>query len=96
MSGARHRTLFHARRRQAWYLCGAAKTLAGVGQTERWFLKSFFVAGAVFGELGDVLTRLKAEFCEIVVIIDFGHDGDSIWQVQHFRCLRLTFLWQAQ
>ena len=25
------------------------------------------------------------------VIFDFGHDDDSVWQVQHFGCLGLIF-----
>ena len=38
---------------QAWhFLHVALKTLAGVGQNERWFWMSCFMAGAAFGELG--------------------------------------------
>ena len=59
---------------QAWYFWDVAKTLAGVGQNERWVWKSFFVAGLYLVNLDDVLTGSKAAFCETVVIFDFGHD----------------------
>ena len=33
--------------------------------------------------LEDALKR-STSFCETVVIFDFGHDDDSVWQVQYF------------
>ena len=41
--------------------------------------------------LDDILKGSKASFCETVVMFDFGHDDDSVWQVQHFGCLGLIF-----
>ena len=41
--------------------------------------------------LDDVLKGSKVSFCETIVIFDLGHDGDSVWQLQHFRCLGLIF-----
>ena len=49
------------------------------------------MAGAVFGELDDVLKGSKASFCETVVIFDLGHDDDSVLQVWNFGCLGLIF-----
>ena len=37
-----------------------AKTLAGAGRHERWFQRSFFMAGAVFGEPGRCWARLES------------------------------------
>jgi len=71
---------------QAWHFLRVAKTMAGVGQNWMWFWRSFCGAGAVFGNLvymDDVLKGSKASFCETVVIFDFGHDDDSMWQVRH-------------
>ena len=52
VTGAGHRTLFHPRGRRGTF-CMLAKILAGVSQNERLFWRSFFVAGAVFGEPKD-------------------------------------------
>ena len=44
--------------------------------------------------LDDALIGSKVSFCEAVVILGFGHD-DSVWQVQHFGCLRFFFMASA-
>ena len=41
--------------------------------------------------LDDVSKRSKVSFCEPVVMFDFGHDDDSVWEAQHFECLGLSF-----
>ena len=41
--------------------------------------------------LDNVLKGSKALLCEAIVEFDFGHDEDSMWQVQRFGCLRLIF-----
>ena len=75
---------------QAWRFLHIAKMFAGVCQNKRWFWMSFFVAGVVFDELWrPFLKGSKVSFCEIVVTFDFGYDDDSVWQAQHFECLRL-------
>ena len=45
---------------QAWHFLDVAKTLAGVGQNESCFWRSFFVAGAVLGELGRHFERVES------------------------------------
>jgi len=72
---------------QPWHSRRVAKALAGVGENHF----AWQAAGAVFGEHGCTLKGSKVSFCETVVIFDFGHDGGSVWQVQHFGCLGLTF-----
>ena len=63
-----------------------AKTLAGVGQNERWFWRSFCVASASCGELGRRFDRVKSLVCEAVVIFDFGHydesTGAALWMLR--------------
>ena len=44
---------------QAWRFLHVAKMLAGVGQNERCFWRSFRVAGAIFGELGRRFERVE-------------------------------------
>ena len=41
--------------------------------------------------LDDDLKGSKVSLCEAVVEFEFGHDDDSVWQVQHFGCLGLIF-----
>ena len=55
-----------------------AKTLAGVGQNERWFWRSFCGRYSIFGELGRRFERVTSLVCEAVVIFDFGHYDESI------------------
>ena len=57
-----------------------------MGQSERCFWRSFFVAGTIFGELGRRFERVesKVSFCETVAEFDIGHDDD-------FSCLGLIF-----
>ena len=49
------------------------------------------MTGVVFGELGRGCEGLKVSGCETVVILDFGHDDESVWQGQPFGCLGLIF-----
>ena len=76
---------------QACQFLDVAKTLAGVSQNERWFWRSFFMAGKVLVNLDHVFTGLTVLFCKPVAICDFGHDDDSVWQVQHYDLTRPSY-----
>ena len=42
--------------------------------------------------LDDVLKgSIKVSFWKTVVMFDFEHNDDSVWQVRHFGCLGLIF-----
>ena len=82
VTGAGHLTPFHPcgrrgtfcallKRWQVWVKirCGFGGHFAGQAQ--------YLVC------MDDVLKGSKASFCETVVIFDFGHDDDSMWQVRH-------------
>ena len=88
VTGAGHRSLFHPRGRR-----GTFGTLLK-RQNERWFWRSFCVAGTVFGELGRRFERVESlVFVKLSsFVFDFGHDDDSVWQMRHFGCPGLIFM----
>jgi len=45
---------------QAWRFLHLSTAPAGMGQNERWFWRSFFAAGAVFGEFGRRFERVES------------------------------------
>jgi hypothetical protein len=71
---------------QAWHFRNRANILAGVDPNNIWFWRLFFVARAVFDELGSTIV-----FCELSSHWNFWHDDDSVWHVQHLGCLALIF-----
>ena len=90
MTGAGHRTLFHSRGRR-----GTVLTL--LKRWQEWARMRGAFGGHFAWQVGylvnldDVWKGSKVSLCEAVVIFDFGHDDDSVWQVQHFGCLGLIF-----
>ena len=49
------------------------------------------MAGKVLVNLDHVFTGLTVLFCKPVAICDFGHDDDSVWQVQHYDLTRPSY-----
>ena len=74
--------------RVAWHFLHIAKTLAGAGQNEV-VLEFIFSWLAQYLNLDDVLSRSKSSFVKLSSF--FGHDDDSVLQVQHFGCLGRIF-----
>ena len=79
----------------AWHFLDLAKTLAGVGQNERCFWRSFYVAGAIFGELGGRFEKVDLVLwnCRHVwfwICLWFRVAGAAL------RMPRAHFSWQAQ
>lgn len=67
-------------------LLHVAKTLASGSELEMFLGVLFWWQGE-----HDLLKGSKVSFCEIVFMVDFGHDDDCGWQAQHFGCLRRHF-----
>ena len=89
------RCAFRLRRfaQDVWHFLDVAKTLAGVGQNERWFWRSFCGRYSIFGELGrrfervtshkSCFVKLSSFFILDMVMIPCGNCSIS-WQAQYF------------
>ena len=84
------RARFHACGRRGTFLTLLRRWQASVKM--RYVFRGHFAWQAQYWvNLDDVLKGSKVSSCETVVIFDFGHDDDSVWQVQHFGCLGHIF-----
>ena len=98
-------TLWNLKRRFAWqmqdmYNCighfvirvAGVATLPKRGQTRVKMRDAFGSHCAWRSQYLDYVPKgWEMSFCETGVIVNLGHDHDSVWQVKHFACLGLIF-----
>ena len=90
VTGAGHQTLFHSRGRRGTVLT-LLKRWQAWARIRGAFGGHFAWQVGYLVNLDDVWKGSKVSLREAVVIFDFGHDDDSVSQVQHFGCLGLIF-----